>query len=62
MQQSIWSVSTRDLTLCRLGFFGLKVGWGVGEGAKRAPSIISLLFNELQRNLAGLVIGWCFTN
>ena len=40
-------------------------GWAVlvsknfgGGGMKGSPSRISLLFDELQQNLAGLIIGW----
>ena len=43
--------------LSRLGFLGSQRVWGWG-GLKVPPCIISLLFNELQRNLEGLVIGW----
>ena len=56
------------LTLSRLGFLVSKsfffFGGGGGGGGGRMsesppPSIVSaLLFNELQRNLAELVIGW----
>ena len=37
-------------------FFG--GGGGGWRGAERATFVISLLLNELKRNLAGVVIGW----
>ena len=43
-----------------MDFFGLFLeGVGGGwRGAERATFVISLLLNELKRNLAGVVIGW----